>query len=107
MRSTRPKISVEWSVSWQRTRCSFATRRRARPHRSPAGMLRVLVSAPYAMPVIDLYRERLSAAGCEMAVATVRERLTEQELLPLIPDVDGLICGDDQVTRRVLAAAVK
>jgi D-3-phosphoglycerate dehydrogenase len=66
---------------------------------------RVLVSAPYAMPVIAEYRKRLEAAGCEMVVAPVNERLEEPELLPLVGDIDGLICGDDRVTERVLAAA--
>ena len=66
---------------------------------------RVLVSAPYAMPHLDWYRSQLEAADCEMVVADVRERLSEEELLPIIGDVDGLICGDDRVTDRVLAAA--
>ncbi|TAK18719.1 MAG: dihydrofolate reductase, partial [Acidobacteria bacterium] len=66
---------------------------------------RVLVSAPYAMSHLDWYRQQLAAAGCEMVVANVRERLSEDELVPLISDVDGLICGDDSVTDRVLAAA--
>lgn len=66
---------------------------------------RVLVSAPYAMPVLDRYRAALEAANCEMIVAKVRERLSEDELLTLVQDVDGIICGDDQITARVLAAA--
>lgn len=66
---------------------------------------RVLVSAPYAMPVIDRYRRELNAADCEVVVAQVRERLSESELLALVADVDGVICGDDEITQRVLAAA--
>lgn len=66
---------------------------------------RVLVSAPYAMPVIERYRRDLEAASCEVVVARVRERLSENELLPLVGDVDGIICGDDQITERVFAAA--
>lgn len=66
---------------------------------------RVLISAPYAMLVIDEYRRELEAAGCEVVVATVHERLSEGELLPLVGDIDGLLCGDDQVTERVLDAA--
>jgi len=57
------------------------------------------------MPVIDMYRSVLENAGCEVIVAPVRERLSEQELLTMIGDVDGMICGDDQVTARVLDAA--
>ena len=68
---------------------------------------RVLVSAPYAMPIIDSYRAKLEAAGCEVVVAQVGERLSEEELLPLVGDIDGIICGDDKITERVLAAAPK
>lgn len=66
---------------------------------------KVLVSAPYAMPEIDQYRLALGAAGCEIVVAQVKERLSEEELLPLVGEVNGIICGDDQITARVLASA--
>jgi len=66
---------------------------------------RVLISAPYAMPIIDWYREQLEAAHCEVIVASVNERLSENELLPLVGNIDAIICGDDQITERVLAAA--
>ena len=67
--------------------------------------LRVLISAPYAMPAIERYARELRAAGVEPVVAQVRERLSEEELLPVIADVDGIICGDDRLSARVLAAA--
>ena len=73
--------------------------------RSEVRRWRVLVSAPYAMSSIDVYREQLEAAGCEVVVASVRERLTEEGLLPLVSDIDGLICGDDQITESVMNAA--
>lgn len=66
---------------------------------------RVMVSAPYVIPVIDEYRATLETAGCDVVVIPVQERLTEAELLPLIRDIDGIICGDDQITERVLEAA--
>jgi D-3-phosphoglycerate dehydrogenase len=66
---------------------------------------RVLISAPYAMPLIDWYRAQLEGASCEVVVASVRERLSEEELLPLVRDIDGIICGDDQITEKVLKAA--
>lgn len=68
---------------------------------------KVLVSAPYAMPVIDRFRRELEAAGCEVVVAKVRERLEEDELLAVIGDISGVICGDDRFTAKVLAAAPK
>ena len=66
---------------------------------------KVLVSAPYAMPVIDRYRTELDAAGCEVIVPVVNERLEESDLLPIVGDIHGIICGDDRITARVLDAA--
>jgi D-3-phosphoglycerate dehydrogenase len=57
------------------------------------------------MPVLDWFRRELEGSGCEVVSAPVRERLEESELLPLVGDVDGIICGDDRITERVLAAA--
>ncbi len=68
---------------------------------------KVLVSAPYAMPVIGRFKAELEAAGCEVVVAKVNERLEEADLLSLIGDIDGVICGDDRFTDKVLAAAPK
>jgi D-3-phosphoglycerate dehydrogenase len=66
---------------------------------------RVLVSAPYFIPVIDEYQQKLSKDGIELIEATVKERLSENELLEVIGDIDGIICGDDRITERVLDAA--
>lgn len=66
---------------------------------------RVLVSAPYFIPVIEDYRGRLKEQGVELIAAQVRERLSEEELLGVIGNIDGIICGDDRITRRVLDAA--
>jgi D-3-phosphoglycerate dehydrogenase len=66
---------------------------------------RVLVSAPYMLPVLEEFRPRLEREGVEVARAEVRERLSEAELLPLVAEIDGAICGDDQFTERVLRSA--
>lgn len=66
---------------------------------------RVLITAPYMLSAVEEFRARLSAEGVEVLTADVRERLSEEELLPLVRDVDGVICGDDQFTVRVLRAA--
>jgi len=68
---------------------------------------RVLVSAPYLLPVLEEYRWTMESQGIEVVEAQVDERLSEDELLPLIPSIDGVICGDDRFTRRVLEAAPK
>jgi D-3-phosphoglycerate dehydrogenase len=66
---------------------------------------KVLVSAPYFLPVMETYRQRLAKEGVELIGARVNERLSEDELLDVIKDIDGIICGDDRITERVLAAA--
>jgi D-3-phosphoglycerate dehydrogenase len=66
---------------------------------------RVLVSAPYFIPVIEEWQQRLTAEGVELIPAQVNERLSEAELLDVVKDIDGIICGDDRITKRVLDAA--
>jgi len=66
---------------------------------------RTLITAPYFLPVVEDYRSQLESAGLELVLADVRERLSEAELLPLVPAIDAAICGDDQFTERVLEAA--
>ena len=66
---------------------------------------RVLVTAPYMHPVFERFRPEFEARGIELEGLQVHERLGEEELLELVADVDGVICGDDQFTDRVLAAA--
>lgn len=66
---------------------------------------RVMVSAPYMRPVIDRFRPFFSENGVTLVLPPVEERLEEQDLLPWVEDVDGVICGDDRFTERVLLAA--
>src|ERR1051326_9377574 len=66
---------------------------------------RILISAPYFLPVVERYRSQLEAEGLELLIADVRERLDEEELLTLVPTIHGAICGDDRFTERVIQAA--
>jgi D-3-phosphoglycerate dehydrogenase len=66
---------------------------------------RVLISAPYFLPVLEEFRARLEAEDLELMPVPVRERLSEEELLPIVETIDGAICGDDQFTERVLEKA--
>lgn len=66
---------------------------------------RVLVSAPYMLPVLDRFRSTFETNGIEVVVATVEERLEEEEILSQIDSIDGVICGDDRFSERVLKAA--
>ena len=67
--------------------------------------MKVLITAPYFQPVVERFRPEFEARGVEMVVPPVRERMEEADLLPLIGDIHGVICGDDRFTRRVLEAA--
>lgn len=69
--------------------------------------MKVLISAPYLLPYIEQYRPLIERHGVEVVVADVKERLEEDALLELVPDVDGVIAGDDRFTRRVLECASK
>jgi D-3-phosphoglycerate dehydrogenase len=66
---------------------------------------RVLISAPHMLPVLEQFRPRLEGEGIEMVTLPVTERLGESELLAVVPSLDGVICGDDQFTERVLLSA--
>jgi D-3-phosphoglycerate dehydrogenase len=65
----------------------------------------VLVTAPRACSEFPRYRDALEAAGCRVTMRKTVERLTEVELLPLVGEVDGIVCGDDRITAAVMAAA--
>lgn len=66
--------------------------------------LKVLVSAPYLIPSMSRFRPLFDTAGIETWIAPVVERLEEEALLHYAGKVDGVICGDDQFTSRVLQA---
>ncbi len=68
---------------------------------------KVLVSAPYMQPVIERFRPMFEENGVELFVPPVHERFEENDLLQFIADIDGVICGDDRFTERVLQSAGK
>lgn len=68
---------------------------------------KVLITAPYFQLVVDEYRPQFAKRDIELVVPTVNERMSEEELLPLVGDIDGILCGDDRITEKVLQAAPK
>lgn len=68
---------------------------------------KVLVTAPYMQPVIERFRPIFLQHDVELIVPPVEERFEEEDLLQWISEVDGVICGDDRFTERVLKAAPK
>jgi D-3-phosphoglycerate dehydrogenase len=68
---------------------------------------KVLVSAPYLLPAINRFRPLFKENHIEIIIPRVNERLEEEEILNYIGDIDGVICGDDRFTAKVLQAAPK
>ena len=68
---------------------------------------KVLISAPYMQPVIERFRSVFDERNIELIIPAVEERMEEEQLLSLIDDIDGAICGDDRFTSRVLRSAPK
>lgn len=68
---------------------------------------KVLISAPYFQPIWRRFESEFDKQGVEVIVPEVHERLEERQLLDLIVDIDGVICGDDRFTKKVLEKANK
>ena len=68
---------------------------------------RVLISAPYFLPDVDRFRDFFKRHDIDPVIADVEERLEENELLALVGDIEGVVCGDDRFTSRVIDAAPK
>jgi len=66
---------------------------------------KVLVTAPYLQPVIQNYQHIFDEHQIEIIVPEVKEKMSEEELLQYIGDIDGILCGDDKLTERVLVQA--
>ena len=71
----------------------------------PSFPLRVLLSAPYMIPIFDRYRPLFEERGIEVVICPVLERLSEAELLRYAGQIDGALCGDDPWTAAALEAA--
>jgi D-3-phosphoglycerate dehydrogenase len=68
-------------------------------------LMKIMVSAPYMIPVWGRFQPIFEAAGIEVLLASVVERLSEDELLDYVGDIDGVVCGDDRFSARVLETA--
>ena len=66
---------------------------------------KVLISAPYFQPVVENYKSIFNSHNIELIIPKVNERLEEDDLLNLIEDIEGVICGDDRFTEDVLHRA--
>lgn len=69
--------------------------------------MRILVTCPPMLKQIDDYRSIFEESGIELIAPNVVQVLTEDELIELVPSVDGWIIGDDPANRNVFTAAKK
>lgn len=66
--------------------------------------MRVLVTCPPMLGMLDRLKEHFQNAGLEPFGASVVQALTEDELCAMVSEYDGWIIGDDPATRRVFAS---
>jgi D-3-phosphoglycerate dehydrogenase / 2-oxoglutarate reductase len=67
---------------------------------------KILISAPYMLRDFARLRPLFKRANVKIDLAEVKERLEEKELLKIINQYHGIICGDDRITPAVIDKAV-
>lgn len=66
--------------------------------------MKVLVTCPPMLGMIDEFIPLAAARGVELVPAQVTQTLSQDELVEILPGYDGWIIGDDPATRRVFEA---
>ncbi len=66
--------------------------------------MKILLTCPPMISSMDALRHHFAKAGVICDIPEFQQQLTEEELIPLLPQYDGWIAGDDPVNRRVLTA---
>lgn len=76
--------------------------------RAASPTYRVLVSCVQMQNELDTFRADLEARGIELVVPEItHQQLNPDELLEIMPEIDGVIAGDDFFTAEVLEASKK
>ena len=68
---------------------------------------KALVTAPPILPKIFDYVDLFNDKSVEIIIPPfdVIESLNESQLISLLSEIDGILCGDDQITKNVLESA--
>jgi D-3-phosphoglycerate dehydrogenase / 2-oxoglutarate reductase len=66
---------------------------------------KILISAPYMHQEKEKILKMLEEFSFEADWVPVEERLEEADLLPIIAEYHGILCGDDRITPKVIDAA--
>lgn len=64
-----------------------------------------LIACRQMQDCFEAFRARFDELGIEYALPAVVQQMTEDDLLPIIAEFDGMIAGDDHLTSRVLSQA--
>jgi D-3-phosphoglycerate dehydrogenase / 2-oxoglutarate reductase len=67
--------------------------------------MKILVTAPYLQKEWDQYQDQLFEY--EVDIYWLEERMSEKDLLACIHKYDGIICGDDPITKDVINKSKK
>ena len=67
--------------------------------------LRVLITSPPFLDVVDRYEGEFRSQNIELILKRPGQFFKECEMRELIRDIDGIICGDDEITDEVLGNA--
>ncbi|MBT4207189.1 phosphoglycerate dehydrogenase [Candidatus Woesearchaeota archaeon] len=68
---------------------------------------KILISAPYMHAEKEKIEKMLESYSFDVDWAPVEERLEESNLLPIISKYEGILCGDDRITDKVIDAATE
>ena len=63
---------------------------------------KILLSAPYMLPLVERFRPVFTHYGCELILPEVHERMEEDQILQYAGQFDATVCGDDRYTPKVL-----
>lgn len=69
--------------------------------------MRVLVTCPPMLGMIDEFRARFAAKNVDLSAPKVVQTLSEDELMSQLSDFDGWIIGDDPASDRVLTVGAR
>jgi D-3-phosphoglycerate dehydrogenase len=67
-------------------------------------MKKIAITAPYLQIEWDQYKDQL--AGFDVIIPKVVERFEEDEMIKILSEgIEGIICGDDRITKKVIDSA--
>ena len=66
--------------------------------------MKVLITCPPMLRGINEFRSIFQEKGIELILPEVVQTMTEEDLIKILPEVDGWIIGDDPANEKVFEA---